>query len=71
MKGKRYGDTKTHLRLSGKAWDYYSNTDPCDIYEFKTDDGFRYSLDYMDNLTESELIEILEALADELGSDEE
>ena len=31
---KVYGDEKTNLRLTALAQSVFSQTDPCDIYEF-------------------------------------
>lgn len=69
---KRYGGSKTHLTLTDKAEAFYSGTTPFDIYEIEHDDG-SYSYTYRFGkgdretkpMTEAELIEALEEMADE------
>ena len=61
-KMKHYGSENTHLKLTGKAFDNYTNSDPLDIYERETDKGLRYNITgiiEMNDLTEKELIDIL------------
>lgn len=63
---KRYGDTSTHLELSEKAFDCYSNTSPLSIYEKENEDG-SYLYDVRGcfeayDLTSKEVNEILEDL---------
>lgn len=61
---KRVGGLeKTHFDMSIRAWKIYNYTDPFDIYEEETEDGFRYSVrgclgDY-DDLTAEEVEEML------------
>ncbi len=75
MKAKRYGDEKTHLRLTGKAQLFYSNTDPLVILEHTeiTDEGeesYTYTMDgciaVYEPISEEELIQILTAFYDDL-----
>ena len=60
---KRVGGLeKTHFDMSLRGWQIYNNTEPLDIFEEETEDGFRYSVrscfgDY-DDLTEEEVEEI-------------
>lgn len=65
---KTYGNEKTNLTLSEKAFKAYSNSDPCDIIEH--DDGtysMRGILD-RDNMTEADVNQVLEELWDETHS---
>lgn len=41
---KHFGNEKTHLTLSKEAFAIYSETDPLDIYEYETKDGYRYNI---------------------------
>lgn len=63
---KRYGDTKTALRLSAKAESIYSDTQPLSIFEEETDDGeYRYTVTGFlqgEDLTEDEVNALLESL---------
>ena len=62
---KRYGDTKTALNLTEKAFAAYSETDPLDIYEH--DDG-SYSMRgacEFNNLTAADVNDILEDFYDQ------
>ena len=67
-----YGDEKTHLELTEKAYQIYSNTDPLRIVEeeYEDEDGekkYRYFIAafFGDKpMTESELNAFLEELAD-------
>ena len=63
---KRYGDTKTSLRLSEKAERSYSDTQPLSIFEEETDDGeYRYTVTGFlqgEDLTEDEVNALLESL---------
>lgn len=63
---KRYGDTKTSLRLSEKAERIYSDTQPLSIFEEETDDGeYRYTVTGFlqgEDLTEDEVNALLESL---------
>lgn len=74
-----YGSENTHLTLTDKAQRFYSETDPCHIFERETEDadgetvylyatrGFPDSGGWM---TEAELNEMLEAEADEIAEQE-
>lgn len=69
-----YGISRTHLNLAEKAKEFYNATDPLFIEEMETEDGYRYNLDgafVEHDLTEEELIAVLEGLADELNDTEE
>lgn len=61
---KRVGGLeKTHFDMSMRAWKIYSFTDPFDIYEDETEDGYKYSVrsclgDY-DDLTAEDVEEML------------
>lgn len=68
---KRYGDEKTNLTLTGKAYAFYCEADPMSIYERETDEGFRYALrgfTYCDNLTAEQVNSTLEELFDECNN---
>lgn len=63
---KIFGNEKTKLSLSDKAFEMYSRCDPCEITEH--DDG-SYSIrgiEDRDGMTASEVSEFFEELADEL-----
>ena len=70
-----YGDEKTHLELTEKAYQIYSNTDPLRIIEeeYEDEDGkkkYRYFIAaYFGDMamTEGELNAFLEGMADEIG----
>lgn len=70
-----YGHEKTHLELTDKAYQIYSNTDPLRIVEeeYEDDDGekkYRYFIAaYFGDkaMTEVELNAFLEYMADEVG----
>lgn len=70
-----YGDEKTHLTLTEKADQIYSNTDPLKIIEeeYEDDDGekkYRYFIAaYFGDkaMTADELNAFLEYMADEVG----
>lgn len=70
-----YGNEKTHLELTDKAYQIYSNTDPLRIVEeeYEDDDGekkYRYFIAaYFGDkaMTEVELNAFLESIADEIG----
>ena len=70
-----YGDEKTHLELTEKAYQIYSNTDPLRIIEeeYEDEDGekkYRYFISaYFGDkaMTENELKAFLEYMADEVG----
>ena len=70
-----YGDEKTHLELTEKAYQIYSNTDPLRIIEeeYEDEDGekkYRYFIAaYFGDkaMTENELKAFLEYMADEVG----
>lgn len=59
-----YGNTNTHLTLSDKAQKYYDLTDPIEITEHETEEGFLYSVldggNVRTDLTEDELNDYLE-----------
>lgn len=63
---KRYGDTKTALRLSAKAERIYSDTQPLSIFEEETEDGeYRYTVTGFlqgEDMTEDEVNALLESL---------
>lgn len=62
---KHYGNEKTNLTLTEKAFTNYSNADPLDIYEKEADNGFVYRITGIieaDDLTAAEVIEMLESL---------
>lgn len=75
--GKLYGDTKTHLRLTGKALEAYDLSDGLFIYEHEREDEngekfYNYTLSISHpwardriQLSESELIEWLNGLYDD------
>lgn len=71
---KHYGIHRTHLQLTEKAEAYYNNTDPLDIWEWDTANGYRYTMtgaDEIDDLvTESFLNDYLESLADAVAEAE-
>ena len=70
-----YGNEKTHLELTDKAFDIYSNTDPLRIVEEEYEDEngekkYRYFIAafFGDKaMTENELNAFLEYMADEVG----
>ena len=70
-----YGNEKTHLNLTEKAYQIYSNTDPLRIVEeeYEDDNGekkYRYFIAaYFGDMamTEGELNAFLEDMADEVG----
>ena len=70
-----YGDEKTHLELTEKAYQIYSNTDPLRIVEEEYEDEngdkkYRYFIAaYFGDkpMTEVELNAFLEKIADEIG----
>lgn len=70
-----YGNEKTHLTLTKKAYQIYSNTDPLRIIEeeYEDDNGekkYRYFFAaYFGDMamTEGELNAFLEGMADEIG----
>ena len=70
-----YGSEKTHLTLTEKAYQIYSDADPLRIIEeeYENDDGekkYRYFIAafFGDKpMTEAELNAFLECMADELG----
>ena len=70
-----YGNEKTHLNLTEKADQIYSNTDPLRIVEeeYEDEDGekkYRYFIAaYFGDkaMTEDELNALLESMADEIG----
>lgn len=71
MKRSIYGNTRTHLTLTGKALKMYNETDPLEIEEIETEDGYRYTMRgafERENMTEEELTRGLEELYD--GSEE-
>lgn len=41
---KKFGSEKTHLELSEQAARIYAETDPFEIFEEETEDGFLYSV---------------------------
>lgn len=72
--GKSYGDEKTNLTLTGKAYAVYCDTDPISIYERETEEGFRYAVrgfDECDNLTAEQVNAMLEELYDLCMEDED
>ena len=70
-----YGNEKTHLELTEKAYQIYSNTDPLRIFEEEYEDEngdkkYRYFIAaYFGDkpMTEVELNAFLEEIADEIG----
>lgn len=79
---KSYGDEKTNLRLEGKAYAYYSFTDPCNIYEYveevevaedEWENAYSYNIlpDHPNMMTEEELIAYLEEEYDALKKEED
>ena len=61
---KQYGKEKTHLNLSTKAFNNYSNSDFV-IYEEETEDGYTYTIDgglYSDDLSEKDINDFFEQL---------
>ena len=73
--GKSYGDTKTSLTLTEKAYGAYSQCDPCTILEYEDEDGtLLYSISGIDDrrdLTEADVNRYFENLADELSEEED
>ena len=71
---KVYGDTKTSLTLTEKAYSAYSQCDPCSIREYESDDGdLLYAISGIDDrrdMTEEDVNRYFESLADELGEEE-
>lgn len=58
---KKYGATTTNLKLTEKAEKIYSVTEPCEIIEHETEDGYRYSISGIieaENLTNEQINEI-------------
>lgn len=71
--GKRYGNEKTNLTLTDKAYAFYCDADPMSIYERETDEGFRYALrGFVDcnNLTAEQVNATLEELFDECNNED-
>lgn len=83
---KVYGDEKTNLRLTALAQSVFSQTDPCDIYEFEEqvnpdDDSAYPEMKYTysirscvldrDDMTEDDVNEFFESLAEEENDSEE
>lgn len=70
---RRYGDAKTQLILSDKAFRFYSGSDPIDIYEIEDEDGScTYTLRMFGDpeskpMGADELTSTLESLADEFA----
>lgn len=66
---KVYGDTKTSLELSPKAYEIYINSDPCVICEHETESGdLTYSMSGIierDGMTAEEVNELLEQLGED------
>lgn len=68
---RRYGDAKTQLTLSDKAFRFYSGSDPIDIYEIEDVDGnCTYTLRLFGDpesepMSRDELMATLEELADQ------
>lgn len=67
MKPKIYGNTKTHLRLTGKAFDFYSVTSPLIIEEFYNSEADDYIYRVTgaieaDGITEQQLVRAIEDL---------
>lgn len=66
---RTYGNEKTHLTLTNKAFAIYSESDPLDIIEHEDEDGnLTYDvrgIDYIDSLSEEEVNDYLERLYDE------
>lgn len=61
---RTFGDEKTHLNLTNKAWKVYSNSDIC-IIEEETENGIIYNLCgaiIQNNLTEKDVNDVLESL---------
>lgn len=61
---KQFGKEKTHLNLSTKAFNNYSNSDFV-IYEEETEDGYTYTIDgglYSDDLSEKDINDFFEQL---------
>lgn len=64
-----YGNQNTHLKLTGKAYDIYSNADPLRIFEFHDPETDNYTYDVhgiieAEDLTEEELIKSIEELGE-------
>lgn len=63
-KQKQYGNEKTSLTLTNKAFKNYSNSD-FTIYEEESDNEYTYKIDggiYIDDLTEKDVNEFFEQL---------
>lgn len=57
---KQYGNERTSLTLTDKAFKIYSNSDFI-IYEEETENGYTYTIDgYTDDLTEKDVNDFLE-----------
>lgn len=59
---KVYGNESTHLTLSDRAFDIYSNTDPLEILEHETDGEYLYSINGAEFYTAQEVEEYLISL---------
>lgn len=60
--------------LSKKAFDFYTDTDPLDVYEYETEDGTRYDVTgcfTYTGLTFKELEQEFEMLAEEFVEEED
>ena len=65
MRIRKYGDEPTHLCLKDKALKMYCEITPLDIYEYETDDGYRYEINgaiVTNDLSEEDLLKTLEIL---------
>lgn len=63
---KRYGDTKTNLTLTEKAFKAYSECDPCSIIEHDDGSFSIMGIDERHGMTEQEVNAYFEQLADEI-----
>lgn len=64
---KIYGLEETHLKLTAKAEQFFDETDPCIIIEYKTEDGYRYDIKeptWAFDLTEKQVSQCFEELKD-------
>ena len=67
---KHFGSESTNLILTDKAQRYYDGATPFDIYETETDGEYAYTIKAFGDpesapMTSAELIQTLEAMADE------
>lgn len=67
---KVYGNCNTNLRLTKKAEDIYSVTDPIKIIEWEDGSYSIREFDHRDGMTAQDVIDYLEELADEIAGED-